>query len=193
MPFGSRDKVSACAPSLSSLFSLLSFLFSLFSFLFSLLSSLFSLFSFLFSLFSFLFSLFSLFSFFSFLFLFLLEARGGACEGAIDACGGAGGAVAGTTVGLPDVIGDDGGGDAFYYFELRGPLASVTFDSCGSAFDTFLRVLQLRPRGVHNDGELDADDDNAEWGEVAGCDDCGDCGTQNDPRDGPFLAVTREW
>ena len=43
-------------------------------------------------------------------------------------------------------------------------MADVTFDSCLSRFDTYLRVISLSDGG---------------WRQVAACDDCGDCASAN--------------
>ena len=71
-----------------------------------------------------------------------LRALGGRCDGAI-ACGAT---VAGDTDdgAHGSALGNDAG-DAFYFFELEADVDGVTFDSCASAFDTWLRVLRLSP------------------------------------------------
>ena len=45
-------------------------------------------------------------------------------------------------------LGNDAG-DAFYFFELEADVDGVTFDSCASAFDTWLRVLRLSPEVIY--------------------------------------------
>ena len=88
-----------------------------------------------------------------------LAARGGACEGSLQ-CGAT---ANGTTVGLPSVEGEESG-EAYYLFSLAENVADVTFDSCLSRFDTYLRVISLSDGG---------------WRQVAACDDCGDCASAN--------------
>ena len=64
--------------------------------------------------------------------------------------------VSGSTVGEPS-LGGEPAGDASFLFCVTSP-GRFTFDSCGSDYDTWLRVWTLE----------DAD-------EVAECDDCGQC------------------
>ena len=85
-----------------------------------------------------------------------LAKLGGACVGAA-ACGGT---LTGSTLGAPSLIGNDAG-EAYYAFEVAPaqPLSDVTFDSCGSNFDTYLWLVRL----VGDDA----------WEEVTACDYCG--------------------
>ena len=64
-----------------------------------------------------------------------------------------GDAATGSTVGAPSSFGN-GAGDALYFFSLSADVASVTFDSCGSSFDTYLPSASLRaaPDGRISDG-----------------------------------------
>ena len=50
--------------------------------------------------------------------------------------------------------------DHYYTFNVQDDGTKFTFDSCTTSFDSWLRVF------------------DANWNEVAGCDDCGSCGTQ---------------
>ena len=70
-----------------------------------------------------------------------------------------GGTVTGSTAGLPSVIGNSGG-DALFRFctSVAGP---YTFSSCGSSFDTYVRIYDRHLRH-----------------QISGCDDCGSCGLQ---------------
>jgi len=67
--------------------------------------------------------------------------------------------VEGSTRGAADVVGS-GAGDVLYDFHAD-TLTDVVFSSCGSQYDTWLRVLST---------DLSH--------EYCGCDDCGDCGVQ---------------
>ncbi len=69
------------------------------------------------------------------------------------------GDYAGSTLGATNQVGN-AAGDALFPFSLLEPL-TVVFDSCGSDFDTYLRVF---------DANLGT--------QLCGCDDCGDCGSQ---------------
>jgi hypothetical protein len=72
---------------------------------------------------------------------------------------GCGESVSGSTLGAMNVLGNSAG-DSLYSFSLDAP-SVVTLDSCGSTFDTYLRVY-----------------DNTLSTQVCGCDDCGACGLQ---------------
>ena len=80
--------------------------------------------------------------------------------------------VTGTTVGAGSHIGN-GASDHVYDFHIDDDVRGVTFDSCGSEFDTYLRVLR---GNEHTLLECTDVDNCAE--EVTGCDDCGECGLQ---------------
>jgi hypothetical protein len=71
-----------------------------------------------------------------------------------------GGSYSGSTSGAANVVGNRAG-DALYDFSLTSE-TTVTFNSCGSGFDTWLRVFR----------------DSVSGQEVCGCDDCGNCGWQ---------------
>ena len=85
------------------------------------------------------------------------------------------GTLAGSTLGAPSLIGNDAG-EAYYAFEVAPaqPLLDVTFDSCGSNFDTYLRLVRLVG--------------DAAWEEGTACDDCGSCGTRLQLTTGPRRA-----
>ena len=84
------------------------------------------------------------------------------------ACEGAESTVTGSTVGADSNYGS-GAGEILYHFNIPGdptnPLqfTPVTFNSCGSNYDTFLRIITLNENGAQ---------------ELHACDDCGDCGLQ---------------
>ena len=81
--------------------------------------------------------------------------------------------VAGSTVGAGSNLGN-GGSEHIYQFTLTDVPAegtSVQFNSCGSHYDTFLRIL---PEVI----PPDCDDACLDRIELASCDDCGDCGTR---------------
>jgi len=72
---------------------------------------------------------------------------------------GCGGTEAGFTTDVENVIGDTGG-DVLYDMSVTS-IYDVTVDSCGSDYDTWLRIMSA---------DLET--------EICGCDDCGDCGAQ---------------
>jgi hypothetical protein len=73
-----------------------------------------------------------------------------------------GSTVTGSTVGMPNIFGQGGhgAGDAPYHF-CSSVEGYYTFSTCGSSFDTWLRVMSA---------DLTR--------EVTSCDDCGSCGSQ---------------
>jgi hypothetical protein len=80
--------------------------------------------------------------------------------------------VSGNTVGAGSHVGN-GASDHVYSFSVTPTVLGVTFDSCASEYDTYLRVL----RGTEDTLAECVDLDNCP-AEAAGCDDCGDCGLQ---------------
>ena len=99
-------------------------------------------------------------------------------DGAI-ACGQS---VAGSTVGAGSHVGN-GASDHVYSFTVAADVEGVTFDSCGSEFDTYLRVLQGSDLAAISAA---CPDINAcDQFQRSACDDCGECGVQtvlvNDP------------
>jgi len=69
-----------------------------------------------------------------------------------------GGSYTGTNVGAPNVVGNTAG-DVLYDLHL-GSERRIVLDSCGSSFDTYIRVFAGSING----------------GQVCSCDDCGPCG-----------------
>ena len=80
--------------------------------------------------------------------------------------------VSGNTVGAGSHVGN-GASDHVYSFSITSSMLGVTFDSCASEYDTYLRVL----RGTQDTLAECVDLDNCPQ-EAAGCDDCGECGVQ---------------
>jgi hypothetical protein len=75
--------------------------------------------------------------------------------------------VSGSTVSAGNLVdGSEGSSEHIYAFEVTAEMTGVTFDSCDSEFDTYLRILQ----------DTGSQPDLAN--EVTGCDDCGDCDAQ---------------
>jgi hypothetical protein len=74
-----------------------------------------------------------------------------------------GSTVSGSTVSAGSFLGE-GSSEHIYGFTIEDGMTAVTFDSCLSEFDTYLRVLRGGTPDLAN--------------EIIGCDDCGDCGVQ---------------
>ena len=68
-----------------------------------------------------------------------LAALGGACAGEL-ACAQT---VTGDTSGAVSVSGTSGSGDAWFALTLDGPVDELTFDTCASDFDTYLRLYSV--------------------------------------------------
>jgi hypothetical protein len=79
-----------------------------------------------------------------------------------------GGSDSGYTNYLPNVVGNEAG-DALYYVQLP-QATSITVNTCGSEFDTWLRVYDF----TFTEGS----DEVTLGTELCSCDDCGDCGVQ---------------
>ena len=72
-----------------------------------------------------------------------------------------GASLRGSTAGAPSVELDDAGstepgGDRFFFLDVPSPgLASVTFDSCGSSFDTMLTLIRMGNESAFGRGDDD--------------------------------------